>query len=60
MQEKNKVKAVVVFKGRQLGSKQFGYSLLKKVVVEFKETVVVDMEPKFIGRHLIMIISMIF
>ena len=55
--EKNKVKAVVVFKGRQLGSKQFGYSLLKRLVEEFKESVVVDMEPKFIGRHLIMIIS---
>lgn len=55
--EKNKVKAVVVFKGRQLGSKQFGYSLLKRLVEEFKDSIVVDMEPKFIGRHLIMIIS---
>ena len=55
--DKNKVKAVVVFKGRQLGSRQFGYSLLKRLVEEFKESIVVDMEPKFIGRHLIMIIS---
>jgi translation initiation factor IF-3 len=55
--QKNKVKAVVVFKGRQLGSKQFGYSLLKRLVEEFGDMVVVDMEPKFIGRHLIMIIS---
>jgi len=55
--EKNKVKAVVVFKGRQLGSKQFGYSLLKRVVEELGESIVIDMEPKFVGRHLIMIIS---
>lgn len=55
--EKNKVKAVVVFKGRQLGSKQFGYSLLKRVIDEFGEAVAIDMEPKFIGRHLITIIS---
>lgn len=57
LSDKNKVKAVVVFKGRQLGSRQFGYSLLKRLVEEFKESIVVDMEPKFIGRHLIMIIS---
>jgi translation initiation factor IF-3 len=55
--EKNKVKTVVVFKGRQLGSKQFGYSLLKRLVDGFGDTIAVDMEPKFIGRHLIMIIS---
>lgn len=57
LEEKNKVKAVVVFKGRQLGSKQFGYGLLKRLVDELGEGVIVDMEPKFIGRHLIMIIS---
>ena len=57
LSEKNKVKAVVVFKGRQLGSKQFGYSLLKRMVEELGESIVIDMEPKFIGRHLIMIIS---
>lgn len=56
--EKNKVKAVVVFKGRQLGSKPFGYQLLGRVVNDLgKESVNIDMEPKFMGRHLIMIIS---
>lgn len=56
--EKNKVKAVVVFKGRQLGSKPFGYQLLGRVVNDLgKETINIDMEPKFMGRHLIMIIS---
>jgi translation initiation factor IF-3 len=53
----DKVKLVVVFKGRQLGSKQFGYDLFKKILAELKDTVVVDMEPKFIGRHLAMIVS---
>ena len=53
----DKVKLVVVFKGRQLGSKQFGYSLFKKILGELGDSIVVDMEPKFIGRHLAMIVS---
>lgn len=57
LKDKNKVKLTVVFKGRQMGSKNFGYGLLKKVLGILGEGVHVDMEPKFIGRHLIMIIS---
>lgn len=55
--ESNKVRLVVVFKGRQMGSRDFGYKLFKRVVESFGDTVAVDMEPKFIGRHLIMTIS---
>lgn len=57
LEERNKVRAVVVFKGRQLGSKQFGYDLLKRILADFDGKVSVDMEPKFVGRHLAMIIS---
>jgi len=53
----DKVRVVVVFKGRQMNSKKFGYDLLRKVLDEFREAVAVDMEPKFAGRHLAMIIS---
>ena len=55
--EKQKVRVVVKFKGRQMGSKQFGYDLLKKILGEFGDEVKVDMEPKFLGRHLIMTMS---
>lgn len=56
--EKNKVKVVVVFGGRQMGSKKFGYALLDKIVKELGEdNIAIDMIPKFFGRHLIMIIS---
>jgi len=53
----DKVKLVVVFKGRQMGSKGFGYDLFKKITGELGDKIVVDMEPKFIGRHLAMIVS---
>jgi len=57
LSEKDKVRLVVKFKGRQMGSKQFGYSLLRKVLEELGNNAAVDMEPKFLGRHLVMIIS---
>lgn len=57
LSEKHKIRVVVRFKGRQMGSKQFGYNLLNNVLQETKDRAVLDMEPKFIGRNLAMIIS---
>lgn len=57
LEEKHKVKVVVKFKGRQMGSKQFGYKILKRVLENFGQSAAVDREPKFFGRHLIMVIS---
>lgn len=55
--ERNKVKIVVVFLGKQMGSKPFGYKLIERMLKELGDTVVTDMPPKFLGRHLITIIS---
>lgn len=55
--EKNKVKVVVVFMGRQMGSKPLGYSLIERIKKELGEAIAVDMPPKFLGRHLVTIIS---
>lgn len=55
--EKNKVKVVVVFMGRQMGSKPLGYALLDRIYKDCGEMVVIDMQPKFLGRHLVTIIS---
>lgn len=57
LDEKNKVRVVVVYTGRQMNSKQFGYEVLGKVVRELGDRIVVDMEPKFLGRRLNMVIS---
>jgi translation initiation factor IF-3 len=40
-----------------MNSKQFGYDLLERVFDKFSDRARVDMEPKFIGRHLTMTIS---
>lgn len=55
--EKNKVKIVVVFMGRQMGSKPVGYKLVERIFAELGETITIDMQPKFLGRHLVTIIS---
>lgn len=54
---KDKVKIVIYFKVKQLGSKQFGYDMLNRLLIELGESVNIDMKPKFLGRNLIMIIS---
>jgi len=54
--EKNKVRVVVKFGGRQMGSKNFGYKVLQRIL-EDAGTVNVDMGPKFLGRNLVMVIS---
>lgn len=55
--EKNKVKIVVVFLGKQMGSKPFGYKLIERMMQTLGDSVSVDMPPKFLGRHLVTIIS---
>jgi translation initiation factor IF-3 len=57
LDDRNKVRVVVVFKGRQMGSKQFGYDLLKSILQDLGESAHVDVEPKFMGRQLFMILS---
>lgn len=56
-EEKNKVRMVVKFGGRQMGSKDFGYKLVERVLKDLGDGVNVDMPPKFLGRHLTTIIS---
>ena len=55
--DKNKVRVVVVFKGPQMRVKNTGYEVIKKIKSEFGESVQTDMEPKFLGKHLVTVIS---
>lgn len=57
LKDKSKVKLVVYFKKKQLGSKQFGYDMFGRILKDLGEGINVDMKPKFLGRNLIMIIS---
>jgi len=57
LSQKNKVKIVVYFKIKQLGSKTFGYDIMGRVLKDLGDGINIDMKPKFLGRNLIMIIS---
>lgn len=56
-EEKNKVRVVVVFKGPQMRVKEAGYEIINKIKAEFGDSIQMDMEPKFLGKHLITVIS---
>jgi translation initiation factor IF-3 len=55
--DKNKVRVVVVFTGPQMRVKHVGYDVINKIKAEFGEEIAVDMEPKFLGKHLITVFS---
>jgi translation initiation factor IF-3 len=55
--DKNKVKVVVVFKGPQMRVKNTGYLLINKIKAVFGDTIITDMEPKFLGKYLVTVIS---
>lgn len=53
----HKIRVVVVFKGRHMGSRNRGYELMREVLDSVGHEVTIDMEPKFLGRHLAMVVS---
>ena len=57
LEDGNKIKIVVKFRGKQMGSKKFGYDLVEKIFDKFGENINIDMKPKFVGRHLTTVIS---
>lgn len=55
--EKNKVRVVVVFTGPQMRVKHTGFNVINRIKTEFGEGIAVDMEPKFLGKHLVTVMS---
>lgn len=54
--EGNKVRVVVKFKAREMGKREFGYNLIKRVISDLGN-VRQESEPRFLGRHLITTIT---
>jgi translation initiation factor IF-3 len=49
-----KVKAVMMFKGRQLSHKEIGFDIMKKVVKDLENIGIPEAAPKLIGRSIIL------
>jgi len=56
-EDKNKVRVVVVFRGPQMRVKHTGFEVINKIKAEFGDNVITDMEPKFLGKHLMTVLS---
>ena len=54
---KDKVKVTVIFRGREITLSKLGMSLLEKIAEETEETAMVEQQPKFEGRSLVMILA---
>jgi translation initiation factor IF-3 len=54
---KDKVKVTVIFRGREITLSKFGMALLEKIAEETEEIAMIEQNPKFEGRSLVMILA---
>ena len=57
LSEGDKVKVTLRFRGREMAHQDRGVSLLKKVKEEIDQIAKVEMDPKFEGRQMIMVLA---
>ncbi len=57
LQEGDKIKVTIVFRGREIAFPDLGRKMLKRVQENLKELAKVEQEPKFEGRNCVMILS---
>jgi translation initiation factor IF-3 len=55
--KKDKVKVTVIFRGREITLSQAGRDLLAQIAAETEEIAIVEQNPKFEGRTLVMVLS---
>lgn len=56
LEEGNKVKATVVFKGREMAYVELGENLLKRFLEKVEDVAKVEVEPKMEGRNMSLIV----
>jgi translation initiation factor IF-3 len=57
LEDGDKVKATIMFRGRELSHPELGEELLKKLEARLTEIAVVEKRPKLEGKNMIMIIA---
>ncbi len=57
IEDKNKVKISVVFRGRELAHKEFGIKVMDEVMTRISDFAKIDGEPKFDGKSYVVIVS---
>ncbi|MBN2366269.1 MAG: translation initiation factor IF-3 [Calditrichaeota bacterium] len=57
LEQKNKVKITILFRGREMAYQDFGFELMEKVQESLEDVGKVESEPKMEGRRMIMILT---
>ena len=57
LEQKNKVKITIMFRGREMSYQDFGYELMDKVEEALEDIAKVESEPKMEGRRMIMVLA---
>ena len=57
VEEGNKVKISLLFRGREIAHPEFGREMLARVMEEMKDLVVVEQNPRMEGRTMVMILA---
>lgn len=57
LEDGDKVKVTIMFRGRELSHPELGEVLLNKMAAQLKEMAVVERQPKLEGKNMIMIVS---
>lgn len=57
LEQKNKVKFTILFKGREMAYQDFGTELMERVQEMLEDIAKLDAEPKMEGRRMIMVLS---
>ena len=55
--KKDKVKVTVMFRGREITLSRLGRDVLEKIIQETEEIAIVEQDPKFEGRTMVMVLS---
>lgn len=57
LERKDKVKVTVMFRGREIALSDKGRELLEQIAAEVEQAAVVEQQPKFEGRTMIMVLA---
>ncbi len=53
----HKVKITVVFRGREMRFKEYGFNILQRLTDEIQENGAIEREPKMEGRNMVMMLA---
>ena len=57
LEEGNKVKVTIMFRGREMSHQELGRDVLRRVAEQLKELVIIERDPTLEGKNMIMILA---